>query len=55
MEYTSLKIKDLINKSESKELLLPNFQRESVLDRGVATLTFSVSDATHMVFEGKND
>lgn len=33
MEYTSIKIKDLIEKSESKEILLPNFQREYVWDR----------------------
>lgn len=33
MEYTSLKIKDLIDKSENKELLLPNFQREYVWER----------------------
>lgn len=34
MEYTSLAIKDLISKSEDKELLLPNFQRNYVWERG---------------------
>lgn len=34
MEHTKILIKDIIDKSQCKELLLPNFQRNYVWERG---------------------
>ncbi len=34
MKYTRMSIKDIFDKSQSKELLLPNFQRNYVWERG---------------------
>lgn len=33
MKFTKLKLEEIIKKSEEKELLLPNFQRDFVWDR----------------------
>lgn len=60
MEYTSLKIKDLINKSESKELLLPNFQREYVWERAsnqkelLASILYDIPIGNLLILNGES-
>lgn len=60
MEYTSLKIKDLIDKSENKELLLPNFQREYVWDRTtnqkelLASILYDIPIGSLLILNGES-
>lgn len=60
MEYISLKIKDLINKSESKELLLPNFQREYVWERAsnqkelLASILYDIPIGNLLILNGES-
>lgn len=60
MEYTILKIKDLINKSESKELLLPNFQREYVWERAsnqkelLASILYDIPIGNLLILNGES-
>lgn len=60
MEYTSLKIKDLVDKSESKELLLPNFQREYVWDRTtnqkdlLASILYDIPIGSLLILNGES-
>lgn len=60
MEYTSLKIKDLINKSGSKELLLPNFQREYVWERAsnqkelLASILYDIPIGNLLILNGES-
>lgn len=60
MEYTKLKIKELILKSEEKELLLPNFQREFVWDRNtnqkdlLASILYNIPIGSLLILNGKS-
>ncbi|AUN03599.1 DUF262 domain-containing protein [Clostridium botulinum] len=60
MEYTSIKIKDLIEKSESKEILLPNFQREYVWDRKsnqkalLASILYDIPIGSLLILNGES-
>lgn len=60
MEYTSLKIKELIDKSENKELLLPNFQREYVWERTsnqkelLASILYDIPIGSLLILNGES-
>lgn len=60
MEYTSYKIKDLIDKSENKELLLPNFQRQYVWERTsnqkelVASILYDIPIGSLLMLSGES-
>lgn len=60
MEYKSYKIKELIDKSENKELLLPNFQRQYVWERTsnqkdlVASILFDIPIGSLLILNGES-
>lgn len=60
MEYTSLTIKELISKSEGKELLLPNFQREYVWERTnnqrdlLASILYDIPIGSLLILNGES-
>ncbi|KGN00090.1 hypothetical protein Z969_10155 [Clostridium novyi A str. 4570] len=61
MKYTKLKIKELILKSEEKELLLPNFQREFVWDRSgnqkdlLASILYNIPIGSLLILNGESN
>ncbi len=60
MKYSTLKLKELIDKSESKELLLPNFQREYVWERAtdqkdlVASILYDIPIGSLLILDGES-
>lgn len=60
MKYATLELKELIDKSESKELLLPNFQREYVWERAnnqkqlVASILYDIPIGSLLILDGKS-
>ncbi len=61
MKYTKIKLCELIEKSEGKEILLPNFQREFVWDRKeqqselLASLIFDIPIGSLLILSGEKN
>lgn len=60
MNYTKLKLNEIIQKSEEKELLLPNFQRDFVWERNVqqkellASFIFNIPIGSLLILNGES-
>lgn len=61
MKFTKLKLEEIIKKSEEKELLLPNFQRDFVWDRKekqkdlLASFVFNIPIGSLLILNGEKE
>lgn len=61
MKFTKLKLEEIIKKSEEKELLLPNFQRDFVWDRKekqkdlLASFVFNIPIGSLLILNGESE